>query len=71
MNNWISVKDKMPDNNKMLNVLVTNGRDTHVAIRWFTNVDPLKTDWSYSDCCGCSADGVTHWMPLPSPPIEI
>lgn len=65
---WISVKDQLPDNSKINSVLITDGTDIYVAVEWWPDENPLKTDWSYSYCCGCKANGITHWMPLPELP---
>lgn len=63
MNEWISVKDRFPEN-KILPVLVTNVIDMYVVVY----SDKEINDWQYSSCCGCSCSGITHWMPLPEPP---
>ena len=55
MTKWISVEKRLPDKDINNSVLITDGRNIFVAI------------WSYSDCCGCKASGMTHWMPLPNP----
>ena len=68
---WISVKDRLPDNNTVNSVLVTDGTDLYVAVEWWPDEnDPLETDWSYSYCCGCRASRITHWMELPELPNE-
>jgi len=58
--NWISVAGEMPEREKM--VLVYASQATRFAIRegldWW---DPYRHAY-------LNADGVTHWMPLPSPP---
>lgn len=68
MSEWISVENKLPDNKTEESVLITNGKDVYVAVEWWPNLDPLQIDWSYSYCCGCKANRITHWMPLPEKP---
>ncbi len=67
---WISVLKEMPDFNKNPFVLITDGQNMYVAYEWYIcKGEPLETTWSYSDCCGCTVEGITHWMPLPAHPI--
>lgn len=61
MNNWISVKDRLPE---YMESILAFGNGT-IYVCWY---DTCK--WIYSDCCGCSADIITHWMPLPEPPKD-
>lgn len=79
MNEWISVKERLPENDPsikkyiehekfgFLTVLVYNGvvKQTN---RYFCNAPQFglkKTNgWEWA------SDGVTHWMPLPEPPEE-
>lgn len=65
MNEWISIKDKYPTDKK---ILITDGVDIYVSTEWYIDKDSLKIDFSYSDCCGCHATGITHWMELPELP---
>ncbi len=58
-NNWVDIRERMP--NVKEEVLVTDGREQYVA--WFSD-----KCWTYSYCCGCLCDKVTHWMPLPELP---
>ena len=69
MNNWISVKDRLPEddlpnNKKQIKVLVVikakNGYTVRSQMR-FLNIYN-KWAWKYS------AGDITHWMPLPEPP---
>jgi len=55
MGDWISVGDRLPDNE----VLLTNGI-THLI--GYVN-DELMGESEYE-----VLPGVTHWMPLPEPP---
>jgi len=63
---WISVKDQLPKID--IDILVSDGQSAFIGSR--TNSDEL----SFHVCqCDTSYNGeieVTHWMLLPSPPIE-
>lgn len=71
MNNWISVKDRLPEKDESVVVYsyedkVNNG----FYVAWIErfNKDNLPI-WQYSWCCGCFVPGkVTHWQPLPKEP---
>jgi hypothetical protein len=65
MNNWISVKDKLPDTRKR--VLATNKEI--VLIAWLKKNSNLWEGWQLLD--GEYFTYVTHWMPLPNPPDGI
>ncbi len=70
MPKWISILERMPDNKTLHEVLVTDGQNCYVAVEWWSGETPADTDWSYSNCCGCKASGITHWMELPNSPKE-
>lgn len=55
---WISVKDRLPDNNERVLVHVV-GKPFNIDADRFVNSRWVR--WN-----GC----VAHWMPLPEPPIE-
>lgn len=61
MNNWIKVTDRLPELN--VRVLILCGQ--YIEIDKYS--DPKDGNiWS------CTAkESVSHWMPLPQPPIEI
>lgn len=61
MSEWISVKDKLPEEDDLYNVYCKDGS---MAYAWF-----VKDRW-FIDCCECGDGYVTHWMPLPEPPRE-
>lgn len=78
MNNWISVKDRLPEddlpkdtNRVSIKVLVYSANGNKYSVRtlsrqrWIMNYKPLKYhDWEWSR----DAKNITHWMPLPEPP---
>lgn len=67
---WIPVEERLPD--KMKIVLVFKRRTAHFI--WSDAMWNIETDWCGEDGWsknphnGCFA--VTHWMPLPEPPIK-
>ncbi len=68
MTNWISVKDRLPDNE----VLVLGYRKDRFEECFFTGYWD-KGNWSIHPSGWNSEDdhirNVTHWMPLPPPPV--
>ena len=64
MNEWISVKDKLPENKRRVMVYTTQGA---YRIGVFSFVGGEGAVWFRCDrsCITC-----THWMPLPEPPKE-
>lgn len=58
---WISVDDRLPDNDNRVIVYMPENRMSHIKI----DTDRLvKGRWVRWNTC------VTHWMPLPEPPKE-
>lgn len=71
---WISVNDRLPEEDDITNYLVTDGEYYWVgyyrydAEAW----DSFTMGWLgqvYADGTNESAN-ITHWMPLPEPPEE-
>jgi hypothetical protein len=56
MSKWISVKDRLPNEDE--NVLTYSSNPFYET--FYINRLIGKDEWLY--------DGVTHWMPLPEPP---
>lgn len=76
MTEWISVRDKLPDHEGK--VLVTSD-----GLVGFTSFNIRKQQWEtnfgvfiniYDQKCDygieCTADEITHWMPLPKEPND-
>lgn len=57
---WISVKDRLPEEDGLYNVYCKDGSMAHA---WF------EDKW-FIDHCECGDGYVTHWMPIPEPPKE-
>lgn len=72
-NEWISVKDELPE--KYARVLVTDGIE--VCIHYKQSMCNWPDELGHDLYCGGQYDDcnihegkVTHWMPLPTPPKE-
>ena len=72
---WISVKDRLPDNKEydwvLAQVVESNG---FMHIPTVMEYRQSKNDW-FDETCGWISKhnglfSVTHWMPLPEPPKE-
>lgn len=65
MSEWISVKDRLPNEGAYVLGLSDDG-----VIECRVTNGVLKSVWFSSHGCGCCAedDVITHWMPLPEPP---
>lgn len=70
MSNWISVKDRLPENNTLvawINFRPENG----ILEKWISVVDSI----GWADCYDgyhrkVAKIDATHWMPLPEPPTR-
>ena len=78
MDNWISVKDRLPECEKEVLIVTDNGIITTAMYEdgKMSTDDSAWNWWEYryynSDDVynNCVDDKVTHWMPLPEPPKE-
>ena len=66
LNNWISVKDRLPEKDSTV-LIYTEAHDTYMA-----KIYKDSEAWPISNSCGCCGreERFTHWMPLPQPPKE-
>lgn len=64
MSEWISVKDRLPENGK--EVLFSDG--SSIMVGWY-NADEEYWELTDADMIAYAQD-VTHWMPLPRLPEE-
>lgn len=62
---WVSVKDRLPGND--CRALVTDGR--HVTVADWTRGEGWSLDRDDRNV-GITSDVLTHWMPLPEPPVQ-
>lgn len=72
MDKWISVKDQMPERGD--DVLIFDGKTVAVA-QLFRTIKGM-TEWERPSFIGgwdseieIDETGVSHWMPLPEPPL--
>jgi hypothetical protein len=73
LNNWISVKDRLPEEDIAVLVYgqVLNDPPDVIGVRRRYNGDQeWKYTWESEDGFIYREDDVTHWMPLPEPPKE-
>ena len=62
MDDWISVEDRLPDNDLLVLAYIFN---PYTIDSWITTgVRYNGSSWSGNGHCN-----VTHWMPLPEPPM--
>ena len=68
MSEWISVKDRLPENEDFVLVSVT-GRFHHIKFENAPDIASFcREGWILESCPEWSNPGVTHWMPLPEMP---
>ena len=68
MNDWISVKDELPEINK--DVLIYRGQFIGRLINVYTYLGNNEWEDEYGYWGKTEDEGITHWMSLPSPPKE-
>ena len=68
MNDWISVKDRLPETGGYYLVHQMNPRFKTSFIQT-ARYSETRGTWLGAQAL-CSLDFVTHWMPLPEPPKE-
>lgn len=63
---WISVDDRMPDKDALylIHAPSLDKEKPLIHCAWY---DPNGSGWSLLAKCWCEA--ITHWMPLPEPPV--
>lgn len=79
--NWISVKDRLPDDEQEVLVIAHgwDGRLVYVGSHkrvvaqksWLTGITSKSSEWSLWGWSYLKEPMVTHWMPLPEPPKEV
>lgn len=82
MNEWISVKDRLPEESGTYLVNVHQETEDDVGdcvlLAWYQRNDllfvPNSVGWlllnEFYDLSNTLRDDITHWMPLPEPPKE-
>lgn len=76
MSEWISVKDRLPDEGEIALTVCDNGK-MFLLQKVSDEMFGVPIYWNY--CCGFDKElgpnesycyDITHWMPLPAPPKE-
>ncbi|MGQ39356.1 DUF550 domain-containing protein [Escherichia coli] len=65
---WISCIDRMPEDTKML-LAFSQGEIVAAYWNWVVNPIDYKKYRAFTYLSGNILDDVTHWMPLPEPPL--
>ncbi|EFH4982677.1 DUF551 domain-containing protein [Escherichia coli] len=65
---WISCSDLMPEDTKML-LAFSQGEIVAAYWNWVVNPIDYKKYRAFTYLSGYILDDVTHWMPLPEPPL--
>lgn len=65
---WISCSDRMPEDTKML-LAFSQGEIVAAYWNWVVNPIDYKKYRAFTYLSGNILDDVTHWIPLPEPPL--
>ncbi|EKB2332066.1 DUF551 domain-containing protein [Escherichia coli] len=65
---WISCSERMPEDTKML-LAFSQGKIVAAYWNWVINPIDYKKYRAFTYLSGYILDDVTHWMPLPEPPL--
>ncbi|EFC1506815.1 DUF551 domain-containing protein [Escherichia coli] len=65
---WISCSERMPEDTKML-LAFSQGEIVAAYWNWVVNPIDCKKYRAFTYLSGNILDDVTHWMPLPEPPL--
>ncbi|EGO4569943.1 TPA: ead/Ea22-like family protein [Escherichia coli] len=65
---WISCSERMPEETKML-LAFSQGEIVAAYWNWVVNPIDYKKYRAFTYLSGNILDDVTHWMPLPEPPL--
>ena len=67
MSEWISVRDRLPEERGFYILHSPDCTKELVFVDWWDGKHFTVAD---GDWAGDTIYGVTHWMPLPSPPVK-
>ena len=62
---WISVEDRLPEDNKTQNILINGDRNSSHHIYYSAGYDIIYKKW-YNPFGYEVEENVTHWQPLPN-----
>ncbi|HCQ4576731.1 TPA: ead/Ea22-like family protein [Escherichia albertii] len=68
LDGWISCSERMPEDTKML-LAFSQGEIVAAYWNWVVNPIDYKKYRAFTYLSGNILDDVTHWMPLPEPPL--
>lgn len=66
MNKWISIKDKMPEEDEYV-LIIDKHEGILIGRRWGGESNFWSEKCTGCGCCGSSISA-SYWMPLPEPP---
>lgn len=68
---WIRTKDNLPSEGHNVLVYYENQEDVTIGRRWNDHLDKNGYHWKLEGRDEeYDTDEITHWMPLPEPPIK-
>ena len=69
MSEWISVKDKLPEDREKVLIFRKLDKEMHIARFNYKYACWFPADSDFNGSCGYyNFSTVTHWQPLPEPP---
>lgn len=68
MNKWINVEDKLPSKDQ--DVLIYKGNYIGDMMYVYTYLGNNEWEDEYGYWSRTDDEGITHWMPLPTPPTK-
>jgi hypothetical protein len=65
---WIPVSERLPSYNTTVHIFADGWSELPIRAYLINNYD--KPTWVNADDISFAQEDVTHWMPLPAPPVE-
>ena len=71
MDDWISVEDRLPEDDNFVLVVISGKHRNITYIKALELASYTADEGWIVELCPCWTNpGITHWMPLPEPPKE-
>ncbi len=67
---WISVKDRLPENQEIVDIFYDGQRETDYIYEKDHNGEKGNNFFEATESGFCCVRDCTHWMPLPGPPKD-